>query len=157
MTPPSVVSDARIVRTVLPSIPNVKASGCQSIYALKSIFVASDTVYAQCSHGSLRKCRRFLCGSRRCCGRRLWSVNDRHDKVKKTELTDNALPEEVALSLGDSRARELPVNLILDPAHGNERSHNATPTPCLNYRVLYETYSNAWPTGEDSRRAVIVP
>ena len=47
-------------------------------------------------------------------------------------LTNDTLPEEVGLAFGRRRARELPVNFILDVGHRDERGDDTSPTASLD-------------------------
>lgn len=48
------------------------------------------------------------------------------------ELTYVTLPVEICLARGCIGAREFPVDLVLDVAHGDESGHNTIPTACLH-------------------------
>ena len=47
-------------------------------------------------------------------------------------LTDITLPEEVALAFSDIITGKLPVDLVLDIGHGDERGHDARPAASLD-------------------------
>lgn len=48
--------------------------------------------------------------------------------------TNESLPEVVCLRLGGIRTRPLPIDLILDGRHGNERSYHTAPSTCLHWK-----------------------
>ena len=52
---------------------------------------------------------------------------------KEAAPTNDALPEEIGLSVRSVTARKFPINLVLYIRHGNESGDYATPAARLHY------------------------
>jgi hypothetical protein len=55
-------------------------------------------------------------------------------KLQLKKLTDNSLPEVIALSGGRQVSRKFPVDLIFDAGHCDERGNDARPAAGFYYK-----------------------
>jgi len=138
LTPLTTVSDSWIVRTTFPSTRKVRVLGCQLICRRTRMdsqvaFLGPDIqefTYRVLVVDTISVSQVAFCLPIRCWSWEMFNAISLMSDDK--QLTNDALPEIVRLTLCSGVAREFPVNFILHVAHRDECCHYACPAAGLH-------------------------